>query len=166
MALRENYQDSGPQFRDAEVPFLQMLEINASLQDGGAFVISTYQDDDEFGLSPQAQAKDRCDSTTWDGIFRRVQLAELPTGVVEHVSVFVDAGVLAEVELRIGGLRPLLLIAGEAEETPSGSLHIIRRDESVLVFTDPDDALRVAWMPPREQLTLVRELSLQNPRPP
>lgn len=147
MALRENAAGGGPRFEDPEVPCLQLFGLQASLDDDSAPSVTTYQDDAEFGLRAWADARFP-DGEKWDGIYRWRALTELPLGQVEEVDVVVDEGVLAEVCLRIGA-RPLLLVAGELDETVAGGLSFHRLDESVLAFTDPGDAERVPWTPPR-----------------
>jgi hypothetical protein len=82
------------------------------------------------------------------GGYRLRSLTELSTGRVQEVSVRLDDGLIAEVSLLVGD-RELLLVAGEAEEQPSGQLVWHRLDESVLVFTDPDEVERVRWVPVR-----------------
>lgn len=58
--------------------------------------------------------------------------------------------------LRIGG-RPLLLVAGELEETVEGGLLFHRLDESVLVFTDTAAAGVVPWTTSRRGLVRIDE---------
>lgn len=155
MALREDVVGGGPQFDDPEVPCLQLWGLQASLDDGSALSVHTYQDDACFGLwTDQEYVHDKLqDRGLWDGIYRWRPLTELPTGEVERVAVFVDDvdGVLAEVHLRVGG-QPLLLVAGELEETWEGGLIFRRLDESVLVFTDPAAVERVPWTSSRRGL--------------
>ncbi|NUT92809.1 MAG: hypothetical protein HOY78_12385 [Saccharothrix sp.] len=155
MALREDVAGSGPQFDDPSVSCLQLWGLQASLDDGSAVSVHTYQDDACFGLwTDQEGVHDKLqDRRLWDGIYRWRPLVELPTGEVERVAVFVDEvdGVLAEVHLRIGG-QPLLLVAGELEETREGGLVFRRLDESVLVFTDPAAVDRAPWTTSRRGL--------------
>jgi hypothetical protein len=156
MALRESVAGGRPQFHDPEVPCLQLWGLQAFLDDGGVLSVSIYQDDDLFGLWPRPRPEVRFqDQGQWDGIYRWTALTELPTGQVEHVAAFVDEGVLAEVSLRIGG-QPLLLVAGELEETPEGGLLFHRLDESVLVFTDTDTAAAASapWTTSRRGLVV------------
>ncbi|MFE3782629.1 hypothetical protein ACFXPA_31130 [Amycolatopsis sp. NPDC059090] len=136
MALREDGPDGGPQFADPAVPCLQLWGMQAHLDDGRTLSVLTYQDDDLFGLWPQRRPDPRLENRErWDGIYRWTALNELPTGLVEDVVVFAEEGVLAEVDLRVGG-RPLVLVAGELIEDWT-RLVFNRLDESVLVFTDP-----------------------------
>ncbi|HEX5116973.1 MAG TPA: hypothetical protein VFW65_17415 [Pseudonocardiaceae bacterium] len=143
MALREDVTGHGAQFVDPEVPCLQLIRLHATLEDGSTMGVTTYQDDAEFGLRacPGAQV---LDADRWAGIYRWRPLTELPVGQVDEVTVFVDDCVLAEVGLRIGA-RPLLLIAAELAETPTGRLSFRRLDESILAFTDPASANQVPW---------------------
>lgn len=148
MALREEGPDGGPQFTDPAVPCLQLWGMQACLDDGRALRILTYQDDDLFGLWPHRRPDPRLENRAgWDGIYRWTALSELPTGPVADVAVFAEEGVLAEVDLRVGG-RPLVLVAGELIEDWTRVV-FSRLDESVLVFTDPAAAERVEWSTPQ-----------------
>ncbi|WP_447008250.1 hypothetical protein ACRAKI_17950 [Saccharothrix isguenensis] len=157
MALRESVAGGAPQFDDPEVPCLQLLGLQASLDHCGVLTVSVHQDHDVFGLWPRSHPEVRFqDEGQWNGIYRWRALTELPTGHVEYVAAFVDKGVLAEVGLRIDG-RPLLLVAGELEETSEGGLLFHRLDESVLVFTDTAAAARVPWTTSRHGLVRTEE---------
>ncbi|MFE9749207.1 hypothetical protein ACFYOT_30220 [Saccharothrix saharensis] len=153
MALRENGTGGGPRFSDPEVPCLQLFGLQASLEDDGALSVTTYQDGTEFGLSACLEARFPADGE-WDGIYRWRPLTELPLGRVGQVTVFSDEGVLAEVCLWIGA-RPLLLIAGELDETLDGGLLFHRLDESVLAFTDSGAAEQVPWTTSRRGLVRI-----------
>jgi hypothetical protein len=150
MALREEGPAGGPQFEDPAVPCLQMLFLEASLEDGDLATIDTYQADDVWGMQLRQAAIDG--SVNWTGICRMRGLQELPVGEVESVSTALDGGVLAEVLLRIHG-QPLLMMADELYERPHERLEFVRLDESVLAFTDPASAESVNWTPERNGLT-------------
>jgi hypothetical protein len=149
-ALRENVAGSGPQFDDPAVPCLQLFGLQPFLDGDTALSVTTYQDDTKFGLrtSPESGF---LDEWQWDGIYRRRSLTELPVGQIEQVALFVDNGVVAEVHLRIGA-QPLLLIAGEVDETLAGELLFHRLEESILAFIDPTAAEHVPWTTPRPAL--------------
>jgi hypothetical protein len=119
MAVRQDTEDRGPLFEDPQLPCLQLWSLDVERND-----------------------------RQWHGIYRWRALAELPIGHVDHVSVFLDDRVVAEVLLRIGR-QPLLLVAGEVYETFGEELRIHRLDESVLAFTDPDAATSITWVPAR-----------------
>jgi len=89
------------------------------------------------------------DDGRWDGIYRWRSFPELPTGSVDHVALFLDQHLLAEVHFRIGA-RPLALVAGELEERHDGGLTFQRLDESVLAFTDSVAVERVPWNTARQ----------------
>ncbi|MFD5245775.1 hypothetical protein ACFWIW_14580 [Amycolatopsis sp. NPDC058340] len=148
MALRENLAGTGPQFADPEVPCLQLYWLQAWLDDGSAVEIGTYQDDDDFSLGGHTSDVSH-DDGRWSGIYRWRSFPELPTGSVDHVALFLDQHLLAEVHFRIG-TRPLVLVAGELEERHDGGLTFQRLDESVLAFTDLVAVARVPWNTARQ----------------
>ncbi|MBO3744391.1 hypothetical protein [Actinoplanes flavus] len=122
--------------------------------DDGSFVtVGTYESDTACGLwLRRADTDQSSNGEAGDGgIYRTRALPELPTGTIDDVSTFLDNGVLVEVVLQIQG-RPLLLMAGELRESMQGSLVFTRRDESVLVFTDPSTVTSVTWVPERRGL--------------
>lgn len=136
-------------FHDPKVPCLQLMSLQASL---GSTVIDirTCQGTAAWGLSSQRSVSD--DQTHWDGIYRWRKLTELPTGPIDHVSVFlnddpfysddgkiVEARIIAEVMLEIDS-QPLLLIAGQVHPPLDDMFCFSRLDDSVLVFTDPSAA--------------------------
>lgn len=144
--------DGEPQFQDPQVPFLQLFGLHVSLDSDTAMTVMTYQDDVLFGLRLHQQYG--FEGTEWAGIHRLRSLTELPVGQVEQVGVLADEGALAEVHLRVGG-RPVLLVAGELEETMAGGLLVHRLDESVLVFTDPAAVETVPWSTSRRGLARI-----------
>jgi hypothetical protein len=138
-----------PEFGGPDVPCLQLRVLGAETATGVTRTVATYQDDDSFGLTIQVDAG--FDSDDVGHGYRARALPELPLGLVRHVSVYVDADVLAEVGLRVGD-RDLLLVAGEAQEDQTGRLVWHRFDESVLAFPDPTVVERVHWVPARTRL--------------
>lgn len=147
---------SDPQFGGLEVPCLHLLGLQASRDHGGVVSVTTYQDDVFFGLLPSLEAKFADGGRPWEGIYRWRPLTELPTGRIEHVAVFADEGVLAEVHLRIGG-QPLLLVAGELDGTPADGLLFHRLDDSVLAFTDLAAVEHAIWTSSRQDLALIHQ---------
>ncbi|MFI5613584.1 hypothetical protein [Amycolatopsis sp. NPDC051903] len=147
MAFRED----PPRFTDPGVHCLQLLGLRAQMDSGRVLTITTYQydspDDLLFGLRPNPDY-DVSDDGSHRGSYRWRALTELPTGRVDDVATFRDEGVLAEIRLQIEG-QPLLLIAGEFDETPEGGLLLHPLDDSVLAFTEPGAAERAPWTTPR-----------------
>ena len=146
MALRE-ITGTEPQFSDPSCPFLQLLWLEVTIGRADYRTIDTYQDDTYFGLR-LATERQRSDHQ-WDGIYRQLPL-DLPTGLVRDVKVHLEQGTLAEVLISFEE-RTLLLVAGEAYESPEGHLDLHRFDESVLVFENPNDAQMLPWIPPRDR---------------
>ncbi|MEU3642628.1 hypothetical protein AB0E59_04530 [Lentzea sp. NPDC034063] len=158
-ALREDVPGSGPQFHDPEVPCLQLWGLQAVLGDG-LFSICTFDEETVSGLWRNRhegfEAKLQ-DSGLWDepgDCTRWRALSELPVGSIDEVTAYAEHDVLAEVLLVVGG-RPLLLMAGELHETGTGGLEFHRLDESVLAFTAPAAADRVAWNTSRRDLRVL-----------
>ena len=159
MAIREDFERTGPQFADANVPCLQLAVLTAMIDSAADVTFNTYQREGDFGLWIQPDHSrllrklfNRDDQVDPYSIFRDRNLWELPTGVISESLVTMDDGVIAEVVLQIGG-SPLLIIAGEIEERldldGSGDLAWRRFDESILVFTAPELADALPWRPPR-----------------
>jgi hypothetical protein len=137
------------EFSGPDVPCLQLLTLRMTLAADSSMTITTYQDNDAFGLTIGASS-DRPTGQPGAG-YRSRTLPELPTGQIQEVSAYLDGDLLAEVTLRVEG-QELLLIAGEADEHHSGRLVWHRLDESVLVFTRPGDAEAIPWVPARTPL--------------
>ena len=57
MALRESVAGGGSQFTDPAVPCLQLLVLQACLDDGDALTVGVYQNNDAFGLWPRPGAE-------------------------------------------------------------------------------------------------------------
>lgn len=141
MALNEASTPEALVWHDKSVPMLQLLALFA-LVDSQWIRISTYQDDDEFGLSiesilssPQelCQWADQNDETS---IFRWRRPCELPTGRISQPEVKQnDRNNIATVEFKIQG-RLIRLAAGEVYENQDQSFDIKLMDESVLVQVD------------------------------
>ncbi|GAA1293852.1 hypothetical protein Psi02_42480 [Planotetraspora silvatica] len=144
MAVREHAAD-GPQFSDPDVPCLQLVQLEATLDGADRRTIDAYQNDAYFGLH-LAASTDR-HAQQWAGIYRESELS-LPIGRINAATVRFEEGVLAEVTLSIGPVT-VLLMAAEVDELDSGSLAWHRFDESVLVFPDPADADKIDWTPSR-----------------
>ncbi len=143
MALRE-YTTNGPQFSDPNVPCLQLVQLEATLDGDDCRTIDTYQDDACFGLR---LAIPHLHGQEWAGIYRESELS-LPIGRIDAATVRLDTGTLAEVTLSIGSVS-ILLMAAEINERNNGSFEWHRFDESVLVFPEPADADQIEWIPPR-----------------
>ncbi|WP_410665231.1 hypothetical protein [Amycolatopsis sp. lyj-84] len=157
MALREDVTGTGPHFADPDVPCLQLYSLQAWLDDGGAVDIGTYQDNEGFGLCSRSSTRSH-DDGRWGGLYRWRSFPELPVGLVEHVAVFHEEDILAEAHFRIG-TQPLVLLAGELEETHGGGLIFQRLDESVLAFTDPGAVDHSPWNTARR----IRQVVCETP---
>ncbi|MEI7055404.1 hypothetical protein WBG06_06280 [Nocardioides sp. CCNWLW239] len=132
----------------AAVPFAWL----ALALDVGEAEVGVYQDDAYFGLHI-AQASKGVLSDYDPAYFRIHERADLPTGLIESVTVTLDTtvmddpgtdAVVAEVFLTVDGqLVPLL--AGEAY----GPDEWHRLDESVVVLRDLAALDRINWLPAR-----------------
>jgi hypothetical protein len=150
MAVRGD--DTHFEFGGPDVPCLQLLTLRMTLDTDSALVVTTYQDDDAFGLAIDTSSNAPTEDPGTG--YRSRNLPELPTGQIEETAVYLDGDLLAEVTLRVEG-QELLLIAGEADEDQSGRLVWHRLDESVLVFPRPSDAGAMSWTPIRTPLGFV-----------
>ncbi|MEO5902338.1 MAG: hypothetical protein ABIR68_19700 [Ilumatobacteraceae bacterium] len=139
-AILENPDDGTGVFRVLGVACLQLSRCRAELANGRWIEVSTYQDDDEFGLSIASDVEtpddtERIEGTTW----RRV-LDEVPVGLVGAVSIkLLGRSNVSAVTLQVGAKR-VVLIAAEFYEEFSGELTVKPLDESVLLFVDPSTA--------------------------
>jgi hypothetical protein len=144
--------DDFPEFGGPDVPCLQLCYLSARMDDHVALTITTYQDNDVWGLIvQQSDNRNTRDARLTSG-YRLRSLAELPVGRIDTVVVYLDADVLAEVELQLGD-RQLHLVAGETEDNADGRLRWYRLDESVLVFLEPNLVQTMTWTPERGRLT-------------
>ena len=136
MALREANENGLPDFRDSSIPFLQLLELNLTFVDGSTAFITTYQNDDRFGLCCKHGSQDLRDfGDELNSIYRLRLFDELPNGQIQDVSISLNAGDIEEVKLKIEN-HEVRLWAGEVYENSDGTLHVITMDESVLVQVD------------------------------
>ena len=141
MALNESPSPDALIWYDKSVPMLQLVALYA-LIDNEWIQISTYQDDDEFGLSIESIASTPEKCCRWDDqndetfIFRWKRNCELPTGQISEVEIEQnDRNNIATVEIKILG-RLIRLAAGEVHENQDQSFDIKFMDESVLVQVD------------------------------
>ena len=140
MALNEASTAEALIWYDKSVPMLQLLALFAHV-DNQWLRISTYQDDDEFGLSiepiPSPQELHQwADQNNETSIFRWRMACKLPTGKIAQVVVKQnDRNNIANVEFKIQG-RLIQLTAGEVYENQDQSFDIKLMDESVLVQVD------------------------------
>jgi hypothetical protein len=148
MAFREVGASGHPDFDKSAAPCLQLFFLAAQLDDQSTLAISTYQNDNEFGLSIDANRDISDAARNWDGIYRFRQLA-LPLGRIESFGWQLShSGDLTEVLFDVSG-SPLWMIAGETHETWAGELEFHRFDESVLVFESLSAIEAITWIPPR-----------------
>ncbi len=141
MALNEAATPEALVWYDSSVPMLQLLTLFVHV-DSQWKRISTYQDDDEFGLSIDPIVAIPEDSRRWPdqngepSIFRWRVADELPTGQLSHVVVKQnERGNIATVEFRIQD-RLIQLSAGEVYENNNNTFDVMFMDESVLVQVD------------------------------
>ncbi|HAP78113.1 MAG TPA: hypothetical protein DCR14_18765 [Acidimicrobiaceae bacterium] len=139
-----------PTFADPAELCVQALALDVRFEDGASCRFVTYQSDEAWGLELRADAAAPDEPVSWAGIYRQREINEFPHGLVEGAEVLVASwGDLIEARLAIDG-REVLLIAGELDLLPSGVLVATWGDESVLGFTDPNNAERLPWRPSRE----------------
>jgi hypothetical protein len=146
MAIRETGPTGDAAFTDPSVPCLQLFSLTLDLVGDVRARIGIYQNDVVFGLSVSRDEPALVQQGVWDGIYRQRMLDELPTGRVDRVRPFLAdvSGDLAEIEITVAG-SPVLLIAGEIEETWTDGLKWLWLDESILVFKPPELADKIEW---------------------
>lgn len=141
-------------FELPNVPFIQAtpvaFDVDAKNKVRTHCAIDNYQNDDVFGLHFK-RAIEPLDPTKSFGIFRWRPLTELPTGIVDDVTVRLEQGDIQEVELVVNNCA-LLFLSGEVEDTWNEELVFRRFDESVLIFQNVADVDRIDWKPPRRPL--------------
>lgn len=143
MALRERGPDGLPQFDDPEVPFLQLDSLFLKVSGYGWIKVVSYQDDDDCCLLAQRLAE--APSLREDGIFRPDGLRVAPLGAIERVSTTRSTcGNIDSLEFLIDGAL-VILVAAEAYEDHDGSLHFVRGDESIFLFTDRQALDSLRW---------------------
>ena len=136
MALRDANENGLPDFRDLSIPFLQLLELNLTFVDGSTARITTYQNNDRFGLCcKNGPLASRDLELGPHSIYRSRLFDELPKGQIQDVSVSLNTGDIEEVKL-ILETNEVRLCAGEVYENNDSSMHIVTMDESVLVQVD------------------------------
>lgn len=141
MALNEAATPDALVWYDSSVPMLQLLKLFVRV-DNQWQRISTYQDDDEFGLSIDSIGTIPEDSRRWPdqngepSIFRWRVADELPTGQLSNVVVKQnDRGNIATVEFQIKD-RLIKFSAGEVYENNDNTFDVKFMDESVLIQVD------------------------------
>lgn len=141
MALNEAATSDALVWYEQSVPMLQLLTLFVHV-DSQWKQISTYQDDDEFGLSIDAVMSIPDESRRWPdvngepSIFRWRVADELPTGQLSNVLVQQnDRGNIETVEFQIQD-RMIQLKPGEVYENDDNQFDVKFMDESVLVQVD------------------------------
>jgi len=149
MAVQEHGEGGAPRFSHPTAPCIQLTKLAIVFADEKSLLVSHYQGDDGFGFRLDRRVSPFQIHGT-DGIYRRTQLAELPTGPVKAVITRTATGTgdLAELVIDVDD-QELLLIAGEISETWTERLEWRWLDESTLIFSNPDDANALDWVPQR-----------------
>jgi hypothetical protein len=138
--------DGDPIWTRPDVPCLQLARLDLYLLAKDPISLGTYQNDEVWGICVEPVASEQSPDHP---AYRWRDLEELPTGVVDAVTVtHGDEGDVEEVSLVVGG-APLLLMAAEVEPTLTEEVRFVRGDESVLAFVEPWRALDLEWHPPR-----------------
>jgi hypothetical protein len=138
--------DGHPVFRRPDISCLQFDWLVIRSTGRPPQKIGTYQNDTDWGLRIDPWTGQ---VPTSEGICRWLDPVDLPVGAVESLEIHVsEQGDVAELLMSVGG-SPLPLMAAEMSETSTTTIRYVSDDESVLVFTDPQAADRLKWMPPR-----------------
>lgn len=141
------------------LPCLQLSYLVMRLDDGPPVRITTYQNDDIFGLAVARRDPPDLAVGPHEPVTSRT-LDELPTGPITAVQVHLcdTTDDVAEIEVTVGSTT-LVIVAGEVDLDQDDQLRWYWLDESVLVFTSTIDADAVQWVTPRQ-----RHLAEPDPR--
>ena len=142
-AVREVGLNGLPQWYDRSVQALQLTWLEIILSDGTVSLISTYQNDDLFGLGVNdellaytIQYGARSPSSNPNSIHRYRELPELPVGEISEVDLTLNEyGDIADIRMRIKH-HEVILLAAEVSEEWDGSLRIRTMDGCILVQVD------------------------------
>ena len=154
MALIEHGPDGVPQFSRADVPCVQFshgLTLRTAAHsvtfDESMTPAYDYCLDIRDASAPRARGP-------FDGIHRRREVPELPTGTLTAARVGLVDGWPIEVHLVIAD-SPVVLVAGEVYEHRGGEVTLSWGDESVLAFIEPSAIAGMPWRPARGGLQYV-----------
>jgi len=135
------------------VPFIQLDVLYLELDGDQLVKFVTYENHGNYGLRLMPISEPSEIVTTNEpnpgSIYRTRELREISLGKIIEVSISTDdTGDIAEVDLTLQDSH-ILLIAGETYEEFDGSLRFVKPDESLLLFGQPEDALRLPWYDPQ-----------------
>ncbi|GAA2908247.1 hypothetical protein Acy02nite_90890 [Actinoplanes cyaneus] len=150
MAVRGD--DTHFEFGGPDVLCLQLLTLRLTFDTGSTLAVTTYQDDDAFGLAIGSSSNGPGEEMGTG--YRSRSSPELPAGQIEEAAVYLDGALLAEVTLRVGG-QQVVLIAGEADENSPADSYGIASASPYLSSPRPSDARAMSWTPTRTPLGFV-----------
>jgi len=137
MALFEDGDLGYPEFEHPDCPFIQAQVIQMRLSNGRFVGVSTYQDNDIFGILVEQSPQPRLVYEPFvddKSIYRFSNVSKLPLGLIEDVSVARDKEHnVTEILLSISSQK-VTLKAGEVYEEDNNRYQIKECDESVLLF--------------------------------
>ena len=130
--------DEAPTFSHPALPFIQVGTLELALAGGGLLHIKIFQDNDQFALwAEYVESGQRIGSREQSTLYRIRQVDGFPLGEIEAVEGRRDErGDYQEIRITVGG-KPVIVKAGEVYEDHDGTLKVLERDESVLIFLDP-----------------------------
>lgn len=128
--------EDSPVFSHPQLNFVQATLLEFFLSDGRVIRIVTSQQDDQWNLLVRERVLGDVPPILGGSIWRRRELKELPTGLIQEVDWAPD---LERISLKIGD-QLVHLKAGEVYEHMDGQVSVFERDQSVLIFLG-DEAL-------------------------
>lgn len=123
-----------------DVPYLQFVDVCATLADGQTLSLQS-QCDDGIGVHGlyvcPVTEKGLCWIDSLSGMFRHRELSELPTGLMTILKLRRDGATSNVVELHaLIGSTVVQFLSGEIYEREGGRFEVVELDESILIQVD------------------------------
>lgn len=141
-------EDAG-HFSDPILNLVQANVLELRTSSGQIFHFSCVQTDDVWAIWPYLVSGDRqLTADPGEGTFRTRPMPEFPRGMVNRLRIEPEERMnIQEVRMTVDQ-RQVILRAGEIYENTDGTLSVVDRDESVLVFLNNETYLRLTFNEP------------------
>ncbi len=151
MAFMEDEINFNHKFNHPDCPFIQVQALYFILDNNKTIKFITYQNDLSdcmWGIVVEnvSSLKELEYGVNKKSIYRMYESKDFPLGIINKIRVEQSSdGVINEVAITINNGN-ILLITGEVYEENDGSVKIVRDDESILLFLEPDDINRTMFI--------------------